>query len=44
MGGGAMEVTRREEDTVEAEESKEAEVAKEGMDPQTTPKEARSRA
>jgi hypothetical protein len=41
-----VEVTRREEDSVEAEESEEveeAEVAKEGMDPHTKPKENRSR-
>jgi hypothetical protein len=30
---GAVEVTRREEDTMEAEWAEEAEVAKEGMDP-----------
>jgi hypothetical protein len=30
---GAMEVTYREEDTVEAKESEEAEVAREGVDP-----------
>jgi hypothetical protein len=42
----AVEGTPREEDSVEArevEEAEEAEVAKEGMDPQTTPKENRSR-
>jgi hypothetical protein len=42
---GAMEGTPCEEDSVEAEESgevKEAEVAKEGMDPHTTLKENRS--
>jgi hypothetical protein len=38
-----MEVTRREEDTVEAEWAEGAEVAKEGMNPQTMPKEVRSR-
>jgi hypothetical protein len=38
-----MEVTHREEDTVEAEESKEAEVAMEGVDPRMTPREVRSR-
>jgi hypothetical protein len=37
---GAVEVTRREEDTMEAEE---VEVAKEGVDPRTTPSEDRSR-
>jgi hypothetical protein len=35
---GAVEVTRREEDTVEAKWDEEAEVAKEGVDLQTTPK------
>jgi hypothetical protein len=39
----AVEGTPREEDSVEAREVEEAEVAKEGMDPQTTPKENRSR-
>jgi hypothetical protein len=37
---GAVEVTRREEDTVEVEE---AEVAKEDVDPRMTPREVRSR-
>jgi hypothetical protein len=40
-----MEVTRHEEDTVEAEwaeEAEEFEVAKEGVDPRTTPREVRS--
>jgi hypothetical protein len=36
-------VTCHEGDTVEAEWAEEAEVAKEGVDPQTTPKEVRSR-
>jgi hypothetical protein len=43
---GAMEGTPREEDSVEAEESEEveeAQVAKEGVDLQTTPKENKSR-
>jgi hypothetical protein len=42
---GAVEVTRHEEDTVEAEwaeEAEEFEVAKEGVDPRTTPREVRS--
>jgi hypothetical protein len=42
----AVEGTPREEDPVEAEESEEveeAEVAKEGVDPQMTPKENKSR-
>jgi hypothetical protein len=41
-----VEGTSREEDSVEAEESEEveeAEVSKEGVEPQTTPKEVRSR-
>jgi hypothetical protein len=41
-----MEVMRREENSVEVEESEEveeAEVAKEGMDPHTMPKENRRR-
>jgi hypothetical protein len=41
-----MEDTRHEEDSVEAEESEEveeAEVAKEDVDPRTTPKEVRNR-
>jgi hypothetical protein len=37
---GAVEVTCREEDTMVAEE---AEVAKEDVDPRTTPREVRSR-
>jgi hypothetical protein len=42
---GAVEVTRHEEDTMEAEcaeEAAEAEVAKEGVDSQTTSKEVKS--
>jgi hypothetical protein len=43
---GAVEGTSREEDSVEAEDSEkveEAEVAREGVDPHTTPRENRSR-
>jgi hypothetical protein len=43
---GAVEVTHHEENTVEAEwaeKAEEAEVAKEGVDPQMMPKEVRSR-
>jgi hypothetical protein len=38
-----VEFTRREEDTVEVEESEEAEVGKEGVDPRMTPREVRSK-
>jgi hypothetical protein len=43
---GAVEGTPREEDSMEvegSEEDEEAEVAKEGVDPQTTPKKNKSR-
>jgi hypothetical protein len=40
---GAVEGTPRVGDSVEAKESEEAELGKEGVDPHTTPRENRSR-